>query len=535
MKANVIRLFEHVKLLQRGVELFQKQKGESCESLRNGFNDENVRIGLLGATSAGKTTLIRRLLSESAGKISSKPETACLVVHSFSKSENLKLEFRPIVKFEDESTGREFNQFLKDYKLADFYEKKGMSEWRLNEGITEETREYDREDIFSFFEQVNKFGEVFSKITWNHRQRRSDYNLTDLIDIYDLPGFGGKEEHDKAASAIFKKERFDVLIYLIDTSCGIPSKEEMGYLAAVQEYLESNPDTSFYWAYEKPSPDEIDIEAMTSQINDAANESGLRQLVDSAKGLLDFTGPIDGDDDELRSRLLVNVLKPYFVNIGRKYRDDICAVFHSSPDEHGDLLENVFLVGNSWPLIKSTLGKLEAMAKEKMEIGDEISKEKARTCILASLLCEGEVKNDMKADSSSGARRWNIFSKALKRDSHRQTPFETQVLQEDDCASDRDYAIACVRNRIESCVETMLSGIFNLRGKMSLTALASFKRSVYLRERDLHMLLFDLQMYWMLKDPDGVSGFIKRPMTNSLYENIDNEVKAIEEFSIDDD
>ena len=75
MKANVIRLFEHVKLLQRGVELFQKQRGQSCDSLRDGFNGENVRIGLLGATSAGKTTLIKRLLSESAGKISSKPET----------------------------------------------------------------------------------------------------------------------------------------------------------------------------------------------------------------------------------------------------------------------------------------------------------------------------------------------------------------------------------------------------------------------------------------------------------------------------
>ena len=119
MDANVIRLFEHIKLLQRGVELYQKEKSSSAERLPNGINGENVRIGLLGATSAGKTTLIRRLLSESAGKISSRPETACLVVHRFSKSENLTFRFRSKVRIDDETTGREFTQFLKTYKLQE--------------------------------------------------------------------------------------------------------------------------------------------------------------------------------------------------------------------------------------------------------------------------------------------------------------------------------------------------------------------------------------------------------------------------------
>ena len=510
MKANVIRLFEHVKLLQRGVELFQKQKGASCESLRNGFNDENVRIGLLGATSAGKTTLIRRLLSESAGKISSKPETACLVVHRFSKSENLRLEFRARVKFDDQSVGREFNEFLKDYKLEDNYDKKGLSEWQLKEGVSEETREYDREDIFSFFEQVNKFGEVFSKITWNHRQRRSDYNLTDLIDIYDLPGFGGKEEHDQAVSAIFEKEQFDVLIYLIDTSCGIPAKEEMGYLKAVQAYLNSNRNTLFYWAYEKPSPEVIDMDEMLLQINKAVISDGeLQQLVDSSRGLLDFTGPADGDDDELRSRLLVDVLKPYFVDIGRKYRSDIGAVFCSATNERGDLLNKVFANEDSWPLIKETLANLESMAKEKMENGGNLSRAEARDYVKGFLIGNGD---------------GNIGEKS-------------QLPPKKTCAKDREYAITLVKGRIESSIEQLLKGFYTITGKMSLTALASFKRRVFDREgeRDLHILLFDLQMYWMLKDPDGVSGFIKRSMTNSLYDNIDKEVQAIEEFSIEDD
>ena len=73
MKGNVVRLFEHIKLLQRGVEISQEGKitGDSQVKLRQGLNGKPVRIGLLGATSAGKTTLIHRLLSDSAGKISS--------------------------------------------------------------------------------------------------------------------------------------------------------------------------------------------------------------------------------------------------------------------------------------------------------------------------------------------------------------------------------------------------------------------------------------------------------------------------------
>ncbi len=508
MKANVIRLFEHVKLLQRGVELFQKQRGQSCDSLRDGFNGENVRIGLLGATSAGKTTLIKRLLSESAGKISSKPETACLVVHRFSKSENLKLEFRPIVQFENESIGREFNQFLKDFQLHDYYEKRGLTEWRPKEGITEEAREYDRDAIFSFFEQVNKFGEVFSKITWNHKQRRSDYNLTDLIDIYDLPGFGGKEEHDKAVSSIFEKEQFDVLIYLIDTSCGIPSKEEMGYLTAVKKHLEAHPETSFYWAYEKPLSSEIDLDEMRQQIDAAVTEGGVDKIVEVAKGLLDFTGPDGGDDDELRSRLLVDVLKPYFSEIGQKYQREIGAALGAASNGRKSFLNKIFNEDDSWPLVDSILGWIQDEAKKKIKVGNSLKRKDARLFVTKILLDEDD------GLSRAGDPTSKIASK------------------------DREYATKLVRHRVEHSIERLLDGLFSpLTRKMSLTAVPSFQRRVFDRkeERDLHILMFDLQMYWMLKDREGVSGFIKRPVTDSLYDNIDQEVKAIDAFSVEDD
>ena len=190
MKANVIRLFEHIKLLQRGVELYQNGIDEqSDEKLPRGLGEGNVRIALAGATSAGKTTLIKRLLSDSAGRISSKPETACLVIHSFAEVENVVMRLRPDVSF-PEDVGIAFRDFIKDFGLKDYYVRGSGFSWKTTSRDVV-TLEKSREEILDFFAQVNQFDGVFESIKWNHKQRGNDYNLTDLVDIYDLPGFCG--------------------------------------------------------------------------------------------------------------------------------------------------------------------------------------------------------------------------------------------------------------------------------------------------------------------------------------------------------
>lgn len=261
-----------------------------CDRLANGFNGQKVRIGLLGATSAGKTTLIKRLLSEAAGKISSRPETACLVVHSFARAESLVLTFNDRVQFADEQVSREFADFLKEFKIRDNYQAKNSLEWYLRADERERTLDCPSDKILEFFEQVNKFGEVFSKIKWNHKQRKTDYNLTDLFDIYDLPGFGGKEEHDLAVSRVFDTEQFDILVYLIDTGRGIPGSDEMPYLQKIQEYLGRNSKAIFYWAYEKESQELIVAEEKKCEINQAIETGGCLYLGDRSSGLLDLTG-----------------------------------------------------------------------------------------------------------------------------------------------------------------------------------------------------------------------------------------------------
>lgn len=544
MDANVIRLFEHIKLLQRGVELYQKEKSSSAEQLPNGINGENVRIGLLGATSAGKTTLIRRLLSESAGKISSRPETACLVVHRFSKSENLTFRFRSKVRIDDETTGREFTQFLKTYKLNEYYDKNSVHDWTLKKDVVEESREYSREDIFSFFEQVNKFGEVFYKIVWNHKQRRNDYNLTDLVDIYDLPGFGGRDEHDKEVADVFKHEKFDVLIYLIDTSCGIPSKDELDYLAEVQKYLETNEKTSFYWAYEKPSPEKMNLGEMRERIDEALVSGGVA-IGEFAKGLLDFTGPDDGDDEELRSDFMVNILKPYFVVVGKTYLD---AAYEKAQEERRGEVDffDVFMQDDTWPIIKGILERIELKEKAKKENGPGLTENEVRSFIVESLigpyqeLKGGVQKSELEIGIETGVVSkysgpfFKVLRRLLKKGRTGHTA-ETCTCPSEKGADDRHLAMDAIRMRIDRAVEKIVNAIFNFDGTLSLTKMPSFKREVYARDEEIRMIGYDTQMYWMLKNPEGVVGFIKKPMADSLRENIDHELTAINEFDVEDD
>lgn len=545
MNAEMIRLFEHIKLLQKGVELYEKDASASRVDvlLPNGLNGKNVRLGLLGAMSAGKTTLIKRLIGDSAGRISSGPETACLVVHSFSKSERLTFNFRDEVRFDSEEEGREFSDFLKNYKLEEFYNKNDVKTWELKSGVEQDghCREYAQEEILSFFQQVNKFGvQVFKKIIWTHRQRRNNYNLTDLIDIYDFPGFGGRMEHDKAIAETLGKEALDVLIYLIDSSRGIPSQDELEYLGNVEEYLKANPQTSFYWAYEKPLPDSnaIDIDALRSQIAEAVSKGNLG--IDSlAQRLLDLTGPDNGENDELHSKIMVDVLKPYYVRQGKNYRDESYrARNHECENEviNNEVFSDGFLQEDGWPLVHRLLDRLRDTENEKRTSGPGLDKSAARKIVLECLLGDKAGNKFAKVYRDGKFAKLSLMLKgAFRKKTVRNanvTVGDAQLSRSE--ADDRTLAIEAVVQRIDNAIDVFLSSIYNLDGNMSLTKMGgSFQREVYKAAPIIRMLVYDVQMFWMLQNPKGVAGFIKAPILGRLLDNIDSEVKAIEEFEID--
>ena len=544
MKGNVVRLFEHIKLLQRGVEISQEGKitGDSQVKLRQGLNGKPVRIGLLGATSAGKTTLIHRLLSDSAGKISSKPETACLVIHSFSKVENIVLRLNKNVVLKDGKKSSEFREFIKKFKLIDCYERNSELWWRAVDD--EVTKEFGKEKILEFFDEVNNYDNVFESIKWNHKQRQREYSLTDLIDIYDLPGFGGKEAHDETASAVLGHKEFDVLIYLIDSSKGIPGEDEKEHLATIKSFLDLRPSYKMYWAYEKPLPVDVDVAEAEENIRSALSSMGI----DIDVPLLDLTGyDVGSDGDDVCERVLCRVLKPYFIDAGKEYYNQL---FSGGAKRDSSVLKNAFDIGVSSRVIENILDKIDMRSKE---IGKPMSINEAEKYILDELGVEKNVldctsidassslaKNNLLTGVTKGAERlWKRFDGLLDKIYNDKPLQQEKVLsrnfEESEISniSDIEIAISKVVQRIRKSVAKIVYGITNKvhSDRVSIDLIRDFKRDVYNQDPDLRTLVYDIQFYLILKNHDSVRSYIMKPIVDSLRENIKREIDDIEKFS----
>lgn len=529
MNANDIRLYEHIRLLQRGVELFQQQVGKSCDGLRNGFNDQKIRIGLMGATSSGKTTLIKRLLAGAAGKISSRPETACLVIHDFSRAESLSLTLNDApVLFSDERTSRAFGDFLKEFHLRDRYRAVGGLKWVLQVEEREVLLMFPAEKNVEFFEQVNKFGEAFVQIKWNHRRHGKDYNLTDLFVVYDLPGFGGREEHDKAVERIIDSEKFDVLVYLIDTDRGIPGSDEIPYLLKVQSYLENNKETAFYWAYEKVSQSPIPLDEKKLEIEQAMEAGGCSSLVYRNCGLLDLTGPEEEDCENLRSKILRGILRPYFSGWGNSFAASSCSAFGGQEKDVSPEMIRAFEVEDSWSLIGDALTEIDRSGESD---GSLCTCQEARRILIRHFLGSQYLKEYDAARQRDGriGERLRRFCRSFW---NRCVSSRPPTRERSDCERAEErmrHRIFLLLNEMVKQISDKPKGKETPRSVVNRTKVRKFKE-IFLRNEDFRLMLYDIQYHWMLNNPKGVVGFIKRPMVVSLCENIMNEVQAIGDF-----
>ena len=536
MRTNVIRLYEHINLLQNGVEISRKSRlvENNVESLKRGLNGERVRIGLMGATSAGKTTLIQRLLGDSAGKISSKPETACLVVHKFGESENLVFWMKEKVAFKTPDVSSRFQSFIKKYKLDDYYTDDSECEWRLRDKKDNQgSNEYSREKIFDFFQEVNAFDGVFERIEWNHKKRRRSYDLVDLIDVYDFPGFGGKDEHDQVVSDTLGMGQFEIdfLIYVIDTSKGIPAEDEKCALEAVQRFLlssrSSGRSTQLYWAYEKPVPEGVNAEEAIVQISDAISKLGL-----SLDGkFIDLAGNDDEEgNDMLRERVLVGILRDYYVDRGSEYLDGVYKAKRMRDELARGGCGNLFNENcEPWNVVQSILHEIYADGmKSDVDVNGAAKK------ILRRLGVEDIEDSEVLAEMKSvdvGGRLKGLFNKLCN----------SGVGKKDDAtvgvkASDREFAVRDMKRRVVNSVCRIVCGISKDGKIMSdRTKEEWFKKNVYDKDTDIRMLVFDTQFYLMLSKFEGVRGYIMEEVEQHLRENIKREIREIKEFKIDDE
>ena len=523
MTEKTVRLFEHIRLLQRGVEVAQEGNisGISTESLRCGLNKKPVRIGLVGATSAGKTTLIKRLLRDSAGKISCKPETACLVIHSFSATENIVLQLNDNVLLKNSTESSKFRNFLKDFDLYNYYEHLDDLSWRAKEGSA--TKELSSEKILDFFAKVNSFDKVFKSIKWNHRRRGDGYNLTDLIDIYDLPGFGGKQSHDEVVASVFGDEDFDVLIYLIDTSCGIPSKDEEFSLKEVESFLQIHPTCKMYWAYEKPlcGGECIDREETLDRIQTALETMDIKIRAD----FLDLTGDVDDETDDVSERILSEVLRPYFVEVGKKYFKEL---FRCNEITDVEALSSAFEMETSCKDIERILGEIDKNSwNDSMTVGD------AEEFILNKIGVNAE---ELKNITPKKPLRNALLSKIYEIGNlHKRHGNKISSKTEEEQIPDKDYARLKVGHRILFTVRSLLDEMVDKEDKSRISIdRVRILRKNYAQNPDFRTLVYDIQFYLMLKNYESVRMCILKPMVDSLRENIKQEIHALEDFGLDD-
>ena len=404
------------------------------------------------------------------------------------------------------------------------------------------------EKILEFFDEVNNYDNVFESIKWNHKQRQREYSLTDLIDIYDLPGFGGKEAHDETASAVLGHKEFDVLIYLIDSSKGIPGEDEKEHLATIKSFLDSRPSYKMYWAYEKPLPVNVDVAEAEENIRSALSSMGI----DIDVPLLDLTGyDVGADGDDVCERVLCRVLKPYFIDAGKEYYNQL---FSGGVKRDSSVLKNAFDIGVSSRVIENILDKIDMRSKE---IGKPMSINEAEKYILDELGVEKNVldctsidassslaKNNLLTGVTKGAERlWKRFDGLLDKIYNDKPLQQEKVLsrnfEESEISniSDIEIAISKVVQRIRKSVAKIVYGITNKvhSDRVSIDLIRDFKRDVYNQDPDLRTLVYDIQFYLMLKNHESVRSYIMKPIVDSLRENIKREIDDIEKFSEEDE
>jgi hypothetical protein len=346
-------IYERCSRLKDDIDLFENQilyiidpsnqevTGGSFNGLRN---KERLNVFLVGQFSAGKTTFSKRLISDLSGPVSGAPATACLVVHRQASISSLAITFNDIIDIQD---SEKFEKLLNSYGLRKNFDY-NQGKWNpIDKGKVFD--DWGSDKILNFLKETEGFPAVFRKIVWNHKKsgkNKSKSTFLDFVDLFDMPGIGGENRHIPVIESVFKENKPDVILYLIDTDSGAPSDEESEMLRTLLQYItKHNPQPLFYWVYQKPSNySPIDIKSIdedSDNILDTGFLKDKRQNLESyiaelAKGnekldrftnehisylsktyILDARG--HDSDTEIAQNAVSLVLQNYFCMCGKNY------------------------------------------------------------------------------------------------------------------------------------------------------------------------------------------------------------------------
>jgi hypothetical protein len=310
---------------------------------------------------------------------------------------------------------------------------------------------------------------------------------------------------------------------LIDSSCGIPSAEEGGSLKGIESFLQAHPTCKMYWAYEKPlyGVEVIDREEAQERIQTALETMDIKIRAD----FLDLTGGVDDETDDVSERILSEVLRPYFVEAGKKYFKEL---FKRNEITDAEALSNVFEMETSCKDIERILGEIDTNSwNDSMTVGD------AEEFILNKIGVDAEeLKNITPKKPLKDALLSKIYAIG---NLHRRHGNKISSKTEEEQIPDKDYARLKVGCRILSTVRKLLEEMVDKtnRNRISINRVRDLRKS-YSQNPDFRILVYDIQFYLMLKNYESVRACILMPMVDSLRDNIKQEVQALEDFDIDD-
>lgn len=490
--------------LQKSVNRFEKEinKEKSDSVIHNGLNRKRIKIGLCGHYSAGKTTLLKRLFSGYAGAISSDPQTACLTIHRLDSFQGITIKFKE--KFSVNPGEKDkFKKFLEDNKLENYVKQVSEIDWKSCQK-EEVSPDYRISDTKRFLESVNHYMYAIEKIYWCHKKANNDTeNTLDFLEIYDLPGFGGQEAHEDIIKNIIQNESFDILICLIDSSQGLPTEKDIETLNNLSSTLEkNNPELNFYWAYEQPMDDDINLETCLDGINEAISGKLTNHFFQKAI-LLDLTG--DKEDTEIpQNVLLKQVLSVYFQKIGNDYLESQKSFWHKKQKTVPELQ------------LKPILDRIHNESKDgavKREQAEEIFKEMLQLDFSITKKTNPDIKK---------------LIKKLKKTENDEFEYTAEDIRELDITSQEEQIC-------KTCQEIMDYICTPITNKIDVSKLYfSCFSEKYKKEEDWILLPRRITHYHILKNYESVRNFFLYGIGKEIYNDIEQSLKQIDRI-VDED
>lgn len=308
-------------------------------------NDGRINVLLAGGFCTGKTTFIKRLIGGWSGRTSGTPNTACLVVHrnAVVPTWEISLKKARIEGYEG------FKNFIDDFD--------GLE--RHFKNVNDENITPISEDKFTvpawgggkdwdFPVNVEKYAGVFEEIVWNHKKTGKNVFL-DYVSLYDMPGIGGKDEHDETIEKIFEQQRPDVILYLIDPTDKVLAPEEIETLPKLlKPFMSDKPLFCFVYQKEQEEQPENNNSLNTKKgtLEDSIKRIGDKKVVDYLRldsFVLDARG--DKEDTEIAQNAVSLVLRKHICKITGEYckkakqilkkdKESLPAVMDYFPDDY---------------------------------------------------------------------------------------------------------------------------------------------------------------------------------------------------------